>query len=331
MRENSVLSVQNLHVVYSALRGTVKAVRDVSFELNKKECLAFIGESGSGKSTLGTSLISLIPGTGRVSSGKIIYRGNSKDIDIAKLSENEVRKIRWKEIAMVFQSALNSFNPVLRIWNHILETAKAHGVNDKEFVQKKSLELLELVQLDPERVLKSFPHELSGGMKQRTLIAMSLLLDPKILILDEPTTALDILTQKNIIELLKKIKDELELAMIFISHDLSIAAELADRVATMYGGKIVEIGPTDDIFYRPKHPYTKGLLKAVPKISGGFEELFSIPGEPPDLINPPSGCPFHPRCGYVEEVCKKEAPQLEQVEGNHYVACYKWRGITDGE
>lgn len=331
MRENSVLSVQNLNVVYSALRGTVKAVRDVSFELNKRECLAFIGESGSGKSTLGTSLISLIPGTGRVSSGKIIYRTNSKETDIAKLSENEVRKIRWKEIAMVFQSALNSFNPILRIWNHIFETAKAHGVNDKEFVRKKSLELLELVQLDPERVLKSFPHELSGGMKQRTLIAMSLLLDPQILILDEPTTALDILTQKNIIELLKKIKSELELAMIFISHDLSIAAELADRVATMYGGKIVEIGPTYDIFYRSKHPYTKGLLKAVPKISGGFEELFSIPGEPPDLINPPSGCPFHPRCKYAEEICKKEAPQLEQVEGNNYVACYKWRGIADGE
>ena len=329
MRENSILSVQNLHVIYSALRGTVKAVRDVSFELRKRECLAFIGESGSGKSTLGTSLISLIPGTGRVSDGKIIYRGNSKEVNIAKLSENDVRKLRWKEIAMVFQSALNSFNPILKIWNHVLETAKAHGVNDKNFVRKKSLELLELVQLDPERVLKSFPHELSGGMKQRTLIAMSLSLDPKILILDEPTTALDILTQKNIIELLKKIKSELELAMIFISHDLSIAAELADRVATMYGGKIVEIGPTDSIFYHPKHPYTKGLLKAVPKISGGFEELFSIPGEPPDLINPPSGCPFHPRCQYADEICKKEAPQLERVEEEHYVACYKWRGIAD--
>jgi len=331
MRENSVLSVKNLHVVYSAARGTVKAVRDVSFELSKKECLAFIGESGSGKSTLGTSLISLIPGTGRVSSGHIIYRGNSKEIDIAKLKPNEVRKIRWKEIAMVFQSALNSFNPILKIWNHILETARAHKINDKNFVMKKSLELLELVQLDPERVLRSFPHELSGGMKQRTLIAMSLLLDPKILILDEPTTALDILTQKNIIDLLKKIKHELELAMIFISHDLSIAADLADRVATMYAGKIVEIGTVNDIFYNPKHPYTRGLIKAVPKISGGFEELFSIPGEPPDLIDPPSGCSFHPRCKYADERCKKEVPPLELVEGKHYVACFKWRGIEDGK
>lgn len=329
MRKDSVLSIENLHVVYTAARGTVKAVRDVSFELNKRECLALIGESGSGKSTLGTSLISLIPGTGRVSSGHIIYKGDSKEIDIARLRESEVRKVRWKEIAMVFQSALNSFNPVLRIWNHVLETAKAHGMENKNLVMKKALELLELVQLDPERVLKSFPHELSGGMKQRTLIAMSLLLDPKILILDEPTTALDILTQKNIIDLLKKIKDERELAMIFISHDLSIAADLADRVATMYAGKIVEIGTVNDIFYNPKHPYTRGLIKAVPKISGGFEELFSIPGEPPDLIDPPSGCAFHPRCQYADERCKKEIPQLELVEEKHYVACFKWRGIED--
>ena len=197
---------------------------------------------------------------------------------------------------MVFQSALNAFNPVLKVWDQVWDTAKAHNWNNRSEVRERFLELLRFVQLDPDRVIDAYAHELSGGMRQRTLLAIALLLDPQILILDEPTTALDILTQRTIIDLLRRLKEDLHFTMIFISHDLAIAAELADRVATMYAGQVVELGPVSDIFYRPRHPYSLGLIRAVPTVTGAFEELSSIPGSPPDLINLPSGCKFHPRC-----------------------------------
>ena len=318
------LSVRELSVEYLARRGTVKAVRRVSFDLNKGETLALIGESGSGKTTLGLALIRLLVKTARVLEGHITYRRNGQEIDVLSLDTDALRDFRWKDCAMVFQSALNALNPVLRIWDQFYDTAKAHGMADRDQVRQRALQLLERVQLEPERVIDAYPHQLSGGMRQRVLIAMSLLLDPQIIILDEPTTALDILTQRTIIDLLRELKGELGFSMLFISHDLAMAAELADRVATMYAGKIVEIGPVNELFYRPKHPYTLGLIQAVPTVTGDFQDLISIPGSPPDLIDLPTGCKFHPRCPYATDRCREEEPELEHRGQHQLVACFHW-------
>jgi peptide/nickel transport system ATP-binding protein len=321
------LSLKNVYVSYSTRRGPVQAVRGVSLDLHSGESLALIGESGSGKSTLGLAIVRLLASTAKVEPGEIVYRRNEKEVDVLKLSARDLREFRWRDCAMVFQSALNSFNPVLRIWDQALDTAKAHGMNDKQLVRQRFLEILRFVQLDPNRVIDSYPHELSGGMRQRTLLALSLLLDPQILILDEPTTALDIITQRTVIQLLRRLKEEQHFTMIFISHDLAIAAELADRIATMYAGAIVELGSSDDIFYEPRHPYSLGLIRAVPTVTGGFEELFSIPGSPPDLINLPTGCKFHPRCSFATEQCKHSEPALEVVSPGHQAACWNWREV----
>ncbi|MCB0092235.1 MAG: ABC transporter ATP-binding protein, partial [Caldilineaceae bacterium] len=307
------LTLDNVYVNYRTRGGNVQAVRGVTLDLHAGESLALIGESGSGKTTLGLAIVRLLVDTAKVAPGTITYRRAGTEVDVLQLNGNALREFRWRDCAMVFQSALNAFNPVLKVWEQALDTARSHGWNDRQAVREKFLDMLRFVQLDPQRVINSYPHELSGGMRQRTLLAMSLLLDPQILILDEPTTALDILTQRTIIDLLRQIKAEKNITMIFISHDLAIAAELANRVATMYAGRVVELGQTDDIFYRPRHPYTLGLIRAVPTVTGGFEELISIPGSPPDLINLPSGCPFHPRCSFASDKCQQADPPLEQV------------------
>jgi len=328
-RANTPLTVEDLWVEYQIERGVVKAVRGVSFELARGESLALIGESGCGKTTLGVALIRLVQAA-RITRGEITYWRGNQGLDVLSLKEKELRRFRWRECAMVFQSALNAFNPVLRIWDQILDTAKAHGNMPRQQVRERAMQLLEYVQLDPERVIDAYPHQLSGGMRQRVLLAMSLLLDPQVLILDEPTTALDILTQRTIIDLLRRLKEQIGFAMLFISHDLATAAELADRVATMYAGSIVEIGPVDDIFYRPAHPYTLGLIRAVPTVTGDFEALVSIPGAPPDLVDPPPGCKFHPRCPYVTERCRAEEPKLEaHYSETHHVACFNVRRVQE--
>ncbi len=317
------LSIEDLWVEYEVRRGHVKAVRGVTLDLRPEESLALIGESGCGKTTLGLALVRLLVKAARITEGSITYRRDDQELDVLSLNSRELRRFRWRECAMVFQSALNAFNPVLRIRDQIYDTARAHGVTSREETNQRALELLEYVQLDPRRVINAYPHELSGGMRQRVLLAMSLLLSPQVLILDEPTTALDILTQRTIIDLLVRLKADLGFSMLFISHDLATAAELADRVATMYAGGIVELGSVNDIFYRPYHPYTLGLIHAVPTVTGDFEELVSIPGAPPDLIDPPDGCKFHPRCPYATERCRAEEPQLEPVAGDgHLVACF---------
>jgi peptide/nickel transport system ATP-binding protein len=321
------LNIDGVYINYKTKKGLVQAVRNVSIALQAGESMALIGESGSGKSTLGLGIVQLLAKTAEVSEGSITYRRNGYGVEVLELSGNELREFRWRECAMVFQSALNSFNPVLRVWDQIWDTAKAHNWKDKGAVRKKALDLLDFVQLDADRVINAYPHELSGGMRQRVLIAMALLLDPQILILDEPTTALDILTQRTIIELLRRLKEEKHFSMIFISHDLAIAAELADRIATMYAGKVVEIGPTDVLFYQPAHAYTLGLIRAVPTVTGGFEELESIPGSPPDLVHLPSGCKFHPRCSLATEICEQEEPELVYVGPDHFAACWHWQEV----
>jgi peptide/nickel transport system ATP-binding protein len=327
--EKSLLSLRDVHVSYYTRKGGVQAVRGVTLDLYAGESLALIGESGSGKTTLGLAIVRLLPDSATVDPGEVIYRRDGKVINVLDLSVSALRQFRWQECAMVFQSALNAFNPVLRVWDQVLDTAKAHGWHNRGEVRERFLDLLKFVQLDPNRVITAYPHELSGGMRQRTLLAIALLLDARVLILDEPTTALDILTQRTIINLLRQLKEEQNFTMIFISHDLAIAAELADRVATMYAGRVVELGKTKDIFYRPRHPYTLGLIRAVPTVAGDFEELFSIPGSPPDLINLPSGCKFHPRCSFATDRCKTEEPDLEQIGPEQLVACWNWRQVEE--
>jgi len=322
-----ILSVRDLSIEYATDRGTFRAVRGATFDLHRGESLALIGESGSGKTTLGLALVRLLPRAARIAKGSIAYYQGGKPQDVLAFSDQHLRHFRWEECAMVFQGAQNSLNPVLTIRSQFADTVRAHHRWRGREIERRAAELLEMVQLDPERVLRSFPHELSGGMRQRVLIAMSLLLQPEVLILDEPTTALDILTQRAIIEVLRQLKQQLHFATIFVSHDLSLAAELADRVATMYAGRIVELGPVDDIFYRPAHPYTAALLDAVPTVLGGEEQLISIPGSPPDLRTLPTGCPFHPRCSFAIDRCREDDVPDEAVSDRQQVACIRWRDV----
>jgi len=319
---NTVLRVDNLSIIYRASRGAVKATNNVSFELKKGAAMALIGESGSGKTTISLALIRKLPKNAEITSGQILYQRDDSLQDVLKLSNRQLRSFRWNECAMVFQGAQNAFNPVLKIHKQFEDTARAHGWTDKAAVRQRALKLLQLVRLDPERIYDSYPHELSGGMKQRTLLALAVLLNPQIVILDEPTTALDILTQRAIIDVLNDMQRELHFSIIFISHDLSLAAEMADIVATVYAGEIVEIGPVNDIFYESMHPYTYGLLTSVPTLEHSQDLLQSIPGSPPNLINPPSGCKFHPRCEFASATCQSDNPPLQRDIGNHLAACW---------
>lgn len=323
------LAVENLWVEYKSVGGMMQAVRGVTFDVHRGEAVALIGESGSGKSTLGLALLRLLVRTARISKGTVHFRtGKGQTLDVLQLTEGQMRHFRWEECAMVFQSALNALNPVLKVEDHFIDTARAHGQRNDRQTRERARELLQMVQLDPDRVISAYPHELSGGMRQRVAIALSLLLEPELIILDEPTTALDILTQRMIIDVILSLRERLGFTMLFISHDLSIAAELADRVATMYAGQIVELGSVREVFYRPKHPYTVGLLKAVPPITGEeFTPLASIPGAPPNLLAIPSGCPFHPRCPYATAECSRSVPPLEKIGPDHYVACFNYQHV----
>ena len=325
-----ILSVRDLSIDYRTRRGPVHAVRDVSFDIEKGETVAIIGESGSGKTTLAISLIRLSPRAAKITNGQILYTNAKETLDIRKMPEDELRQFRWSECAMVFQAALNSFNPVINIWEQFGDTARAHGLKDASAIHTRAEELLELVRLDPKRVLRSFPHELSGGTKQRVLIALSLLLQPQLIILDEPTTALDILTQRSIIDLLADLKKKLGFSMIFISHDLTIAAELADRMITMYAGTIVERATVNDLFYRPRHPYSVGLLRAVPKVSGAMGSVESIAGSPPDLIRLPPGCTYAARCPFAIDACLEREPDLVPVDTpSHDARCIRWKVVAE--
>lgn len=323
----TVLDVHDLTVLYRGRRGDVPALRSVSMEVRRGETVALIGESGSGKTTLGLALIGLLPPSAQITQGRVVYHrepASGPPIDVLKLSGRQLRRFRWQACAMVFQGAQNAFNPVLRIAEHFRDTAHAHGYLRGRALEERAQPLLQLVRLDPERVWRAFPHELSGGMRQRVLIALSLLLSPQLLILDEPTTALDILTQRSIIDVLKSLRQQLNVSMIFISHDLALAAELADRVATMYAGRIIETAATRTLFDVPAHPYTIGLINAIPSIAGPPADLTAIPGSPPDLAALPRGCPFHPRCPLADDRSRAEEPPLLAAGMDHQVACWHW-------
>ncbi len=323
LSEKCLLSIRNLSVVYKMPRGVARVVDNVSLDVYEGEVLGLIGESGSGKSMMASAIMRVVPPPGIIQ-GSVLFRSPSLGIvDILKLPDRELRRIRWKELAMVFQGAMNSFNPTLRIRDHFLDTARAHGWESKDEVLDKACKLLELVRLEPERVLNSYPHELSGGMKQRALIALSLLLDPKLLILDEPTSALDTISQRAIIDVLKDIYDKLRITMIFITHDVPLITGLAHRVAIMYAFKIVEVGYIDQVFRNPVHPYTRGLLSAIPSLTSDLNKVRPIPGRHPDPINPPPGCRFHPRCPYATEKCRREEPPPIEVEPGHVVYCHR--------
>ena len=322
MQDKVVLSVRDMSVSYLARRGRVRAVQNVSFDLHAGETLALIGESGCGKSTLNLGLIRQLPKTASIDSGEALYTArDGKTLDVLKLNDRALRRFLWSEMSMVFQGALNSFNPVLRVSDVVYDTAAAHRMSRQD-AKARALNLFEKVRLDPLRVFNAYPHEMSGGMRQRTLLALALMLRPQVVIMDEPTTAVDILTQRSILDVLQVLRAELNFSIIFISHDLAVAAEIADTVATMYAGEIVEQGPVNEVFYRPRHAYTLSLLKAAPRLSTGREELMSIPGSPPDLISPPSGCKFHPRCPFATQVCIDVVPPLVQKEQRHLVACH---------
>ncbi|ALU11801.1 peptide ABC transporter ATPase [Ignicoccus islandicus DSM 13165] len=313
-----MIEVNDLKVYYYSYRGVVKAVDGVSFQLREGRSLGIAGESGCGKSTTAMALMRLIEPPGKIVNGSI----KIDDADILQLDEKTLRKeIRWKKISMVFQGAMNSLTPVYTVFQHFVETAKAHGYQaGKEELREKAIELLKKVGLK-EDVLYRYPHELSGGQKQRVVIALALLLNPKYLIADEPTTALDVVVQAQILNELKKLQES-GISVILITHDLGVLSELSDDVMVMYAGKVVEYGPIEKVLGNPLHPYTKLLLDATPKLRGG--ELKWIPGSPPNLIDPPRGCRFGPRCPYRFDKCDTE-PELIEVEHNHWVACHLYR------
>ena len=312
-----ILDVRNLKTYFYTARGMVRAVDDVSFTLNKGESLGIAGESGCGKSTLAYSLIRLVPPPGKITGGQIIFKGKN----VLEMSEEEFRReVRWKGISMVFQGAMNALNPVYTVGDQIAEVLMLHQGYSKKEALETVAKMLQMVGIDPKR-LKSYPHELSGGMKQRVVIAMALALNPPIVIADEPTTALDVVVQAQIMNLLKRLKKELGLSIILISHDLSLIAEIADKIAIMYGGEIIEYGPSEAIYNRPMHPYTIGLLGSIPRLHGELRDLTWIPGFPPDLANPPPGCRFMPRCPKAFNKCS-EKPPLVEVEPGHYVKCW---------
>jgi peptide/nickel transport system ATP-binding protein len=313
-----LLEIKNLKTYFFTSRGIVKAVDNVSLSLDKGEVLGIAGESGCGKSTLAYSIIRLVPPPGITVDGKIIFEGtNILEID----NETFRKEYRMKKISMVFQGAMQSLTPVYTVGEQLYEVFNYH--TNVSLSEAKALmeEQLKAVALDPS-ILRRYPHELSGGQKQRVMIAMALLLKPKLLIADEPTTALDVIVQAQILNLLKELQAKYGTSMILISHDLSIIAELADKVAIMYAGKIVEFAPSLELYKSPLHPYTQKLLKSIPRLREKVDRLEFIPGVPPDLRNPPSGCRFHPRCPYVMDICKKVEPQLVEVKPNHYVACH---------
>ncbi len=311
-----VLKVSGLKVYYHISQGVVKAVDNIDFNVNSGEFVGLSGESGCGKTTTAMTLLQILPKEGVVEGGQAIV-GNT---DILTLEKKDIEAFRWKGVSMVFQGAMNSLNPVHRVIDQMVDAILIHEDMSKEEAREISLELIESVGIDRSRAT-AYPHELSGGMKQRLMIALSLVLHPPLVIADEPTTALDVMIQAQILDLFNQLREKTSLSLLIITHDLSVLAETCDKVIIMYAGKIVEEAPTEIIFNKPAHPYTRKLIASFPSILAD-KEIDFIPGNPPDLIDPPIGCNFHPRCDYAIDTCKTEDPPLVDEEG-HRVACFR--------
>jgi peptide/nickel transport system ATP-binding protein len=318
----NVLEVKDLTMHYMTRKGPVYAVDDVSFTLPRGGSLGLVGESGCGKTSIAISLLKLLPENAEIKKGQILLN----DIDVAPISETAMRKHRWRNISMVFQAAMNSLNPVYTVDEQILEAMRLHLPHLSESEMNERIdELFHMVGLDP-KFKGQYPHQYSGGMRQRAVIAMALSCEPDLIIADEPTTALDVIVQDSLLKQIREIQSKLDMAMIYISHDIGVIAEVSERVGVMYAGKLVEIGETEAIFHRPLHPYTMALMSSFPSIAGEKTELVMLFGEPPDLLDPPPGCRFHPRCPYATEICQEQDPEYKELEPGHMAACWHPRG-----
>ncbi|MED4403187.1 ABC transporter ATP-binding protein [Metabacillus fastidiosus] len=315
-----ILEVNDLHISFFTFSGEVQAIRGVDFHLLKGETLAIVGESGSGKSVTSKAIMRLLPeSNSKIKNGEILFEGK----DLTKLSDKEMQKIRGQDISMIFQDPMTSLNPTMKIGKQIIEPIVKHQKLSKSAAKRKALDLLNLVGIpNPEIRFNQYPHQFSGGMRQRVVIAIALACNPKILIADEPTTALDVTIQAQILELMKDLQKKIETSIIFITHDLGVVANVADRVAVMYGGKLVEIGTVDEVFYNPQHPYTWGLISSMPTLDTKEEELYAIPGTPPNLLYPPKGDAFAPRNEYAMKIDLEEPPPMFQVSPTHYAATW---------
>ncbi|MCC6790702.1 MAG: ABC transporter ATP-binding protein [Thermomicrobiales bacterium] len=322
---DELLTVRNLTVEYLTSRGPVVAVDNVSFEIRPGEVFGLAGESGSGKSTVAHALLRVLNPPAVISGGKVRFRGR----DVFEMNDEELEQFRWRDVSMVFQSAMNALNPVMSIGDQICDTIHAHEQVSRREATERAAELLTIVGIDPDR-LRAFPHELSGGMRQRAVIATALALNPPLMIMDEPTTALDVVVQQEIMSQIVELKDRLGFSILFITHDLSLMVEFSTRIAIMYAGEIVELAGSRDLFEDPLHPYTQGLMASFPSLAGERRPLTGIPGSPPDMLRPPSGCRFHPRCAHVRAENTRIVPRLREVKPGHYVACHLYDPAVDG-
>ncbi|MGV2940826.1 ABC transporter ATP-binding protein [Mesobacillus sp. LC4] len=316
----NILEVKDLNISFHTFAGEVKAIRGVNFELKKGETLAIVGESGSGKSVTTKAIMKLLPpGNSEIKQGEILFEGK----DLAKLSDKQMQKIRGQDISMIFQDPMTSLNPTMTVGKQIMEPLIKHQNMSRSSASERAVQLLKLVGIPkPELRIKQYPHQFSGGMRQRVVIAIALACNPKVLIADEPTTALDVTIQAQILELMKDLQKKIDTSIIFITHDLGVVANVADRVAVMYGGKIVEIGTVDEVFYNPQHPYTWGLISSMPSLDAKEEELYAIPGTPPNLLHPPKGDAFAPRNEYAMQIDLEEQPPMFKVSDTHYAATW---------
>lgn len=315
---DNVLNVENLTMHYTTRAGEVSAVNNVSFSLEKGKSMGLVGESGCGKTSIAISLLKLLPDNAVIKGGHIYLNST----DVVPLTEEQMRELRWDKISMVFQAAMNALDPVYKVGDQIIEAMEVHGqVTTYAAAREHVASLYELVGLDPP-LMDQYPHEYSGGMRQRAIIAMALVCSPDIIIADEPTTALDVIVQDSLLRELVELQDKLNMSMIYISHDVAVIAEVTERVGVMYAGRMAEFASGTEIFKHPLHPYTYGLLSAFPSIVGPKRELTTLPGEPPDLISPPPGCRYHPRCPYATEICSREVPEFRDMSGDRFVACW---------